>query len=321
MELCSSACNISHRAKYFVLLVLSLSVVAWIIIFPGDTVTSLISFNSTHTPVKEDGLGDKLHSTTEEDFKEDGLGDKLHSTTEASNLTTPPQKVDCPKVSPLLQRLVHAFVSCNALLVGISGRSLQKLQYVQNSAARVLMRAGNATFNRAKLLNIGYLEALKDYNWDCFIFHDVDLVPEDDRNLYVCAETPKHMAGGRNTTGYKMSYPRYFGGVTALTRKQFVQVNGFSNSYWGWGCEDDDLYVRFQLQKVTIVRPPIAIARYSMVFHTRDKGNEKNKDRFKLLKKTQEVWMKDGLNSCSYKTLSMDRLPLYVNITVDIGKP
>ncbi|XP_029956089.1 beta-1,4-galactosyltransferase 4-like isoform X1 [Salarias fasciatus] len=361
MELCSSACNISHRAKYFVLLVLSLSVVAWIIIFPGDTVTSLISFNSTHTPVKEDGLGDKLHSTTEEDFKEDGLGDKLHSTTEASNLTTPPQKVDCPKVSPLLQGLrnlsfdssltLNDVVTENenvrageyeppdcaarqsvAILIPFRNRErhlvyllhhlhpfLQRQQL--HYAIYVIHQAGNATFNRAKLLNIGYLEALKDYNWDCFIFHDVDLVPEDDRNLYVCAETPKHMAGGRNTTGYKMSYPRYFGGVTALTRKQFVQVNGFSNSYWGWGCEDDDLYVRFQLQKVTIVRPPIAIARYSMVFHTRDKGNEKNKDRFKLLKKTQEVWMKDGLNSCSYKTLSMDRLPLYVNITVDIGKP
>ncbi len=28
-------------------------------------------------------------------------------------------------------------------------------------------------FNRALLMNIGYIEALKDYNWDCFVFHDV----------------------------------------------------------------------------------------------------------------------------------------------------
>ena len=43
------------------------------------------------------------------------------------------------------EKLVHAFVSsrldyCNALLIGISGRSLQRLQYIQNSAARILMR-------------------------------------------------------------------------------------------------------------------------------------------------------------------------------------
>ncbi|XP_051237026.1 lathosterol oxidase-like isoform X1 [Dicentrarchus labrax] len=43
------------------------------------------------------------------------------------------------------EKLVHAFVSsrlnyCNALLIGIPGKSLQRLQYIQNSAARILMR-------------------------------------------------------------------------------------------------------------------------------------------------------------------------------------
>lgn len=65
------------------------------------------------------------------------------------------------------------------------------------------LKAGDVTFNRAKLLNIGYLEALKDYNWDCFIFHDVDLVPENDHNLYVCDMQPKHLVVGRNVTGYR----------------------------------------------------------------------------------------------------------------------
>ncbi len=54
------------------------------------------------------------------------------------------------KLHPMLtfvdaEKLVHAFVSsrldyCNALLIGIRGKSLQKLQYIQNSAARILMR-------------------------------------------------------------------------------------------------------------------------------------------------------------------------------------
>ena len=41
-------------------------------------------------------------------------------------------------------------------------------------------------FNRGKLMNIGFVEAMKDFNWTCVVFHDVDLLPEDDRNLYTC---------------------------------------------------------------------------------------------------------------------------------------
>lgn len=51
-------------------------------------------------------------------------------------------------------------------------------------------------FNRGALFNVGFLEALKIRKWDCFIFHDVDTIPVDDRNLYVCPRAnPRHMAG------------------------------------------------------------------------------------------------------------------------------
>ncbi|KAJ8266427.1 hypothetical protein GJAV_G00130300 [Gymnothorax javanicus] len=185
----------------------------------------------------------------------------------------------------------------------------------------VIHQAGSLTFNRAKLLNVGYLEALKDHSWGCFIFHDVDLVPENDNNLYMCEEQPKHLVVGRNATGYKLRYKGYFGGVTAMTKEQFYKVNGFSNTYWGWGGEDDDLRIRVELQKMKILRPPPEVARYTMIFHKRDDGNEVNKDRMNLLRQTPRVWKKDGLNSCSYKTLSVERSRLFINITAEIGKP
>lgn len=49
-------------------------------------------------------------------------------------------------------------------------------------------------FNRAALLNVGFLEAKKIRKFDCFIFHDVDLLPLDDRILYTCAKHPRHLA-------------------------------------------------------------------------------------------------------------------------------
>ncbi|XP_026537656.1 beta-1,4-galactosyltransferase 4 isoform X1 [Notechis scutatus] len=184
----------------------------------------------------------------------------------------------------------------------------------------VIHQAGNAKFNRAKLLNVGYLEALKEENWGCFIFHDVDLVPENDFNIYVCGSQPKHLVVGRNSTGYRLRYQGYFGGVTALTREQFLKVNGFSNNYWGWGGEDDDLRIRVEMQKMKIIRPSPSIAKYTMLFHTRDQGNEANGQRMNLLHQVSQVWKTDGLNSCSYKLLSKEYNLLYTNITVDFGR-
>jgi len=35
-----------------------------------------------------------------------------------------------------------------------------------------------------------------------------------------------------------------FGGVTALSRENYVNVNGYANRYAGWGNEDDDMSAR-----------------------------------------------------------------------------
>lgn len=328
------------------LIFLSLSVLAWIAIFSGDTFKSTqFSSVAPRTIVKGDILRVKLSEAT----------------SAANYVPTLPLRPDCPKKSPLLKGAVKLTFESSLTLkdVEIENRVVNEGEYEPKDchsrqsvailiphrhrekhlryllqhlhpflqrqqlhyAIYVIQQAGDATFNRAKLLNVGYLEALKDHDWECFIFHDVDLVPENDHNLYLCDKQPKHLVVGRNATGYKLRYKGYFGGVTALTKDQFLKVNGFSNTYWGWGGEDDDLRIRVELQQMKILRPPADVARYTMVFHKRDTGNEINKDRMRLLGRTRRVWKKDGLNSCSYKTLSVQRMPLYVNVTVDIGMP
>ena len=64
-------------------------------------------------------------------------------------------------------------------------------------------QAGDGPFNRGILLNIGYKEALKFDQYECFIFHDVDFIPEDDRNDYSCPTSPRHLIAGYDKYYYR----------------------------------------------------------------------------------------------------------------------
>uniref|UniRef100_A0A914PS34 Beta-1,4-N-acetylgalactosaminyltransferase bre-4 n=1 Tax=Panagrolaimus davidi TaxID=227884 RepID=A0A914PS34_9BILA len=123
-------------------------------------------------------------------------------------------------------------------------------------------------------MNIGFLEALKNGPWNCFIFHDVDLLPENPSNIYTCKKRPTHFSSAINKFNYSVPYEEYFGGVSAMLRSQFEKLNGFSNEFWGWGGEDDEIFLRIKAHKQKYYRLPTEIGRYEMVRHVRDKGNE-----------------------------------------------
>jgi len=69
-----------------------------------------------------------------------------------------------------------------------------------------------AIFNRGALMNVGFVEALRlagdddaasRGSVDCVVFHDVDLLPEDRYNFYVCSPLPRHMAAYRSGWNYR----------------------------------------------------------------------------------------------------------------------
>ena len=105
----------------------------------------------------------------------------------------------------------------------------------------IIEQSDDKPFNRGKLLNVGYKYAIES-GCDYFVFHDVDMLPEDVDYSY--SDKPLHLATHLQEHDYETTFFDYFGGVTMFNKEDFETINGFSNEYWGWGFEDDDLLIR-----------------------------------------------------------------------------
>ncbi|VDI41407.1 beta-1,4-galactosyltransferase 1 [Mytilus galloprovincialis] len=184
----------------------------------------------------------------------------------------------------------------------------------------VVEQNGGSKFNRAMLMNIGYAEAMKIHDYQCFVFHDVDLIPENDKNIYNCPKQPRHMSVAVDKFKYRLPYNSIFGGVSSLTKEQFQKVNGFPNRYFGWGCEDDDMWRRIKNAGYKVIRYAREIARYKMIKHGTDTGNKANPGRFKMLKDSKKYFKTDGINSLKYKVLKIEFNHLYTRVVVDIDE-
>ena len=46
------------------------------------------------------------------------------------------------------------------------------------------------------IMNAAFAEVMKLNSYDCIIFHDVDMIPENDKNLYECGTQPRHLSPG-----------------------------------------------------------------------------------------------------------------------------
>ncbi|KAF1744693.1 hypothetical protein MXB_2864, partial [Myxobolus squamalis] len=130
-------------------------------------------------------------------------------------------------------------------------------------------------FNRGALFNVAYKEINLIDHFDCLVFHDIDTFPMHLLNRYDCPSSPRHL----RTIYISAPYKSYTGGVTTVSSHQFVSVNGFSNFYWGWGLEDDDLFKRF------------------FIYWMRD------------LRRNY-----DGINSVQYNITKIEKHPLYTSI-------
>ncbi|KAK8765250.1 hypothetical protein V5799_032145 [Amblyomma americanum] len=179
----------------------------------------------------------------------------------------------------------------------------------------IIEQSAGDDFNRAKLLNVGYEVSKRLHDYNCFVFHDVDLIPENDRSIYACQEHPYHLSRCLDVYGYVPSYPTIFGGVSALREDHMQKVNGFSNVFWGWGGEDDDMSVRVRYSGYKLVHANCSIGRYIALKHEIQTPSEA---RYRLTRRSFFRIYKDGLNSLKYRVLDIVFRKLFTHVMVDL---
>ena len=113
---------------------------------------------------------------------------------------------------------------------------------------------------------------------------DADLIPENDRNFYSCSLTtdrPVHMSANiryQLDGSYTTIYPFLVGGVLKIRPETFQLLNGYSNEYFNWGGEDDDMGLRFLSKSLCVYRPDDGF----YYAHTHSQQT-RNANRFQLL--------------------------------------
>ena len=153
------------------------------------------------------------------------------------------------------------------------------------------------------------------------------MIAVDEKLSYDCDKRrPVHLASKRWSMrhGNEVPLKQSFGAVSSLMPSHFVHANGYSNKYWGWGAEDDDLLKRLMsVGHRPIPRRTEAHYNWHMVDHgssRKDEGNPTNPDRFGLKNTAVERMRNDGLNTLNYTIIEDEDRVLFKKVIVDIGR-
>ena len=86
-----------------------------------------------------------------------------------------------------------------------------------------------------------------------------------------------------------------------------------SLSFWGWGGEDDELYMRLKKKGFEPTNLSINQGMYRALSHSPAIANE---DRFKILKESQKCVNPLGLKECKYNVTDIIQTELFTHIKV-----
>ena len=114
---------------------------------------------------------------------------------------TPPSCVPRQRVAiliPYKDRAAHLYSLLNYLHPMLQRQQIQYCVFI-------IEQVDDGRFNKGLVMNSGFKEIMKRDDFDCVVFHDVDMIPEDDRNVYLCQNMPTHLSPLIDKFNYEVS--------------------------------------------------------------------------------------------------------------------
>ena len=189
------------------------------------------------------------------------------------------------------------------------------LRHYQDENVLIVEQTDGEKFNRGILLNIGYdylVKSLPDVN--TFIFHDVDIVmnKETIQRYYGYDGKPLVHMGNMIKGDKYSSSANFLGRVLKTTKEAYKNLNGFPNTFYGWGGEDDAFANRIHTLGEIVYRPSEKNAGYEMetkndIFLDKD-SEEREKHKLEELVSDTLMWKINGLNSLQYTVVQVESL-------------
>ena len=139
----------------------------------------------------------------------------------------------------------------------------------------IINQTERGLFNKGALFNLGANVAFAR-GCDFVALHDVDHLPTDPRNTYKWPDRPIHLC--TNSSGVRWDQKSTAGGAVLIQLAHYVLINGFSNSYHGWGAEDSDLYERINRVFGAVTRLDPSIGHYEPLAHDTDEASQLTAD-------------------------------------------
>uniref|UniRef100_A0A7S4PTK2 Galactosyltransferase C-terminal domain-containing protein n=1 Tax=Alexandrium monilatum TaxID=311494 RepID=A0A7S4PTK2_9DINO len=193
-------------------------------------------------------------------------------------------------------------------------------------------------FNRGWLFNVGFAMAqLESRTFSCLVIQDLDTLPELGASIdFSNCTVPTQLSSEIECYGWLPPYAYNAGGVVSMSGDHWHLINGFANSYEGWGGEDDDLRLRllqlnllrgtcgsfchltdraFRLnQKDLIRRPALGHGRF-ICLDEKSHTPRKHGDMGSMQRKLKEMemgsdrWAFDGLSSLHFELVQHQTRP------------